>query len=273
MKLSFEGVFFTYSTGVRALDGIDLSIGSGEFVAIVGENGAGKTTLVKLLNGLLRPDGGKVVVGNWDTAEYSTAQLAGRVGFLFQNPDEQLFERAVQREVAFGPRNLGFSERKIASKSMSALKTVGLADHAEDNPYDLAPFERKLLALAATLAMDTPVLVLDEPSIGQDAAGRRRIGRILRELHTMGSTILLISHDLDFCAEYAERAVVMANGHILADGLVEKIFAQNDLLQRAAVFPPQLVRLAQALKMPTAPLKVDQFVNAYSQWHRRKKRA
>lgn len=273
MKLTFERVSFTYPTGVRALDGIDLAIQSGEFVAIVGENGAGKTTLVKMLNGLLRPQEGKVTVGNWDTADYSTAQLASRVGFLFQNPDEQLFERTVGREVAFGPRNLGFPKRKVTAKTKSALKTVGLVDEADHNPYDLEPFERKLLALAATLAMDTAAIVLDEPSIGQDAAGRERIGRILRDLHKMGRTLLLISHDLDFCAENAERAIVMADGRILADGPATKVFTQTDTLMKAAVFPPQLVRLAQALKMPANPLKISQFIAAYATWRKRKKRS
>lgn len=272
MNLTFRQVSFTYPTGVRALDGIDLTIESGEFVAIVGENGAGKTTLVKMLNGLLRPQEGKVAVGNWDTEFYSTAQLASRVGFLFQNPDEQLFEQTVRREVAFGPRNLGFTERKIAAITKDALETTGLADKAEQNPYDLQPFERKLLALAATLAMNTPVLVLDEPSIGQDAAGRQRIGRILRNMNKMGRTILLISHDLDFCAENAKRAIVMTDGRILADGPAAKVFSQTATLQRAAVIPPQLVRLAQALKMSVTPLKVNQFVTAYSKWDKRKKR-
>lgn len=273
MKLTFKGVSFTYPTGVRALDGIELSINSGEFVAIVGENGAGKTTLVKMLNGLLRPQEGRVIVGNWNTEEYSTAQLADRVGFLFQNPDEQLFERTVWREISFGPRNLGFSEHKVNGNTKAALKTVGLLGKAEHNPYDLEPFERKLLALAATLAMNTPVLVLDEPSIGQDAAGRHRIGRILQDLHKMGRTILLISHDLDFCAENAERAIVMADGRILVDGPAARVFSQTEILQKAALFPPQLVRLAQTLKLPATPLKVNQFVTAYSNWRSRKKRA
>lgn len=272
MKLRVENVSFTYSTGVRALENVHLFIESGEFVAIVGENGAGKTTLVKMFNGLLSPQEGRVTVGNWDAAGYSTAQLAARVGFLFQNPDEQLFEQTVQREVEFGPRNLGFSKKKIASSARTALKTVGLHEKAGQNPYDLEPFERKLLALAAALAMETPVLVLDEPSIGQDAAGRRRIGRILQDLHKMGRTILLISHDLDFCAENAQRAIVMANGKILADGPASKVFGQTETLRRAALFPPQLVRLAQALKMPDVPLRVNQFVAEYSKWRKQNKK-
>ena len=272
MRVQIENVSFTYPSGVRAVDEVGLSIESGEALAVIGENGAGKTTLVKLLNGLLRPTSGKVRVGGWDTKEHTTAELAARVGFLFQNPDEQLFERSAEREVAFGPRNLGFSESTIKVRTRAALQQVGLLDKAAVNPYDMQPFERKLLALASTLAMQAPVLVLDEPSIGQDAAGRQRIGRILVDLHKKKSTILLISHDLDFCAQHAERAVVMAGGRILADGPIGDVFTQADLLDKAAVSPPQLVRLAQSLNMPNAPLTPRRFVSAYSKWRGRRKR-
>ncbi len=272
MRVQIENVSFTYPSGVRALDGVDLTIQAGETVAIVGENGAGKTTLVKLLNGLLRPTAGRVQVGGWDTKEHRTAELASRVGFLFQNPDEQLFERSAEREVAFGPRNLGFSEVVIKARTRAALQQVGLLQKAAMNPYDMQPFERKLLALASTLAMNPAVFVLDEPSIGQDAAGRQRIGRILAALHKQKRTVLLISHDLDFCAQHAKRAAVMAGGRILVDGPAAKIFAQHELLGQAAVSPPQLVRLAQKINMTGAPLTTPQFVKAYSKWRRPHKR-
>lgn len=271
MKLNFEKVSFTYPGSVQALDRVDLAIESGEFVAIVGENGAGKTTLVKMLNGLLRPSEGKVTVGDWDVADHTTAELARRVGFLFQNPDDQLFERSVGREVSFGPRNLGFSAKKVTTNTQTGLESVGLSQKVEVNPYDLEPFERKLLALAATLAQDTPVLVLDEPSIGQDEKGRRRIGRILEDQQKKGRTILLISHDLDFCAQYVERVIVMADGRILEDGSAEKVFAKTEILQKAALIPPQLVRLAQALKMSSAPLKTSAFIAAYARWRKESK--
>jgi energy-coupling factor transport system ATP-binding protein len=264
MKLRFEDVSFTYPSGVRALDSIDLEIESGEIVAIIGENGAGKTTLVKMLNGLLRPSEGRVHVGDWNAAEHSTANLAARVGFLFQNPDEQLFERTVEREVAFGPRNLGLTERKVKSRVRAALKQVGLESAAKTHPYDLSQAERKLVALAATLAMDTPVLVLDEPSIGQDAAGRAAIGRILQDLHKMGRTLVMISHDVDFCAELAQRVLVMADGRIQADGSAQDVFAKSRVLKQAAVTPPQLLRLAQALRLSGAPLSVREFVSLYA---------
>lgn len=264
MKLRVEGVSFQYPSGVTALDGIDLKIESGECLALVGENGAGKTTLVKLFNRLLEPKQGKVWVGDWNTAEHSTAQLARLVGFLFQNPDEQLFERSIRREVAFGPRNLGLDEDEIEARVAEALERVGLVEVADQHPYDLQYNQRKSVALAATLAMRSPILVLDEPTIGQDAAQTRRVGQLIKELQAEGRTQILISHDLDFVAGHAERVVVMAKGRVIADGPAGRMLAERETLDRAAVTPPQLVRLAQALALPNAPLDVDGFLETYS---------
>lgn len=266
MKLSFKEVSFTYPSGVRAIEKVNLEIASGELLALVGENGAGKSTLVKLLNGLLRADQGEVRVGDWDVAEHSSAQMAARVSFLFQNPDEQLFERTVWREVAFGPRNLGLSEEEISERVSAALARVGLSEEAERHPYDLQYTERKLIALAATLAMEADVLVLDEPTVGQDAAQREAIGAIVEDLRAEGRTVLLISHNLDFCAVHAERVVVMAEGKILLDGPAQDVLTQSERLSQAAVIAPQLVRLAQALDLPKAALKVDEFIEVYSKW-------
>ena len=271
MKIELQDVSFQYPSGVWAVDSVSLSIPPGQLVAIVGENGAGKTTLVKMLNGLLRPTRGKVWVGNWDTAEYSPAKLAARVGFLFQNPDDQLFERTVAREVAYGPQNLGVGLAEVESRVQSALELVGLQDEAGAHPYDLPQPQRKLLALAATIAMETPILVLDEPTIGQDEAGQQAVGRILQDLHTMGRTLVMITHDVDFCAEHAQRLVVMLDGRVHLDGPAQHVFAQARKLAQAAVTPPQLVRLAKSLRMPGAPLTVDEFVSDYKQWRKKKK--
>jgi energy-coupling factor transport system ATP-binding protein len=266
VKIHIRKLNFSYPTGVKAIDNVSLEINGGEIIALVGENGAGKSTLVKHLNGLLRADGGDVRVGDWDVADFSSAQIAERVSFLFQNPDEQLFERTVWREVAFGPHNLGLSDDELKGRVDAALARVGLSEQAESHPYDLQYTDRKLVALAATLAMDAPILVLDEPTVGQDAAQRAAIGTILDELHAEGRTVILISHDLDFCAAHAERVIVMADGRILLDGSAETVLSQSEELSRAAVIPPQLVRLAQALNMPNAPLHVDEFIHKYSKW-------
>ena len=173
MNISTSDLTFTYPSGVQALRGVSLTLVSGESVAIVGENGAGKTTLVKHFNGLLRPTGGSVSVGEWNAATVSVARLASRVGYVFQNPDDQLFERSVIREASFGPRNLGRSDAQAKEAAQEALAAVGLEGEMEKHPYDLHLSQRKLLALAAVLAMHTPVIILDEPTTGQDATNWR----------------------------------------------------------------------------------------------------
>ncbi|MGE5602877.1 MAG: energy-coupling factor ABC transporter ATP-binding protein [Nitrososphaerales archaeon] len=261
MNITMTNLAFTYPSGVEALRGITLTIESGEAVAIVGENGAGKTTLVKHFNGLLRPSGGSVVVGEWDTTRYSVAKLASRVGYVFQNPDDQLFERTVIKEVSFGPRNLGRSDAESRAAGLAALATVELQDQEKTHPYDLHLSQRKLLALAAVLAMRTPVIVLDEPTTGQDARGLAIIGRTMEQLKSERRTVVTITHDIDFAAEHFERVVVMAKGQVLADGPAEKVLGQAEVLLGAEVEPPQLARLAHALGLQATPLTPADFVS------------
>jgi energy-coupling factor transport system ATP-binding protein len=266
MTIAVEEVEFTYPGGANALRGVSLRIGSGEAVAIIGENGAGKTTLVKHLNGLLKPDKGAVVIGGngndapWNTRDHSVAQLAARVGFVFQNPDDQILERTVRAEVAFGPRNLGMPEAEINAAVQSSLEQVGLTDAADNHPYDLLAPQRKLITLASVLAMRTPIVIFDEPTMGQDARSVARIGEIVKDLKSAGRTVLIITHDIDFCAAHFERIVVMADGRVLADGAAEQVLTRTELLATTNVEPPQLVRLAQALGLPHAPLTIDGLV-------------
>jgi energy-coupling factor transport system ATP-binding protein len=261
MHIDIAFISFTYPPDVIALRDVSLQIDSGEAVAIIGQNGAGKTTLVKHLNGLLRPSSGAVLVGDWDTGQHTTAQLAARVGYVFQNPDEQLFQQTVGREVAFGPRNLGWPAARIEAQVEAALGLTGLSEVAARHPYDLSPGERKRVALASVLAMDTPILVLDEPTTGEDFAGVELVGRIVDDLHRQGKTVIAISHDVDFCAEHFERIVVMAEGRVLLDGPSREVFAQADVLARTYVEPPQVARLASSLDLRTVPLTVDEFIS------------
>ncbi len=261
MNITVTDLTFTYPSGVEALRGVTLSIESGEAVAIVGENGAGKTTLVKHFNGLLRPSGGSVVVGEWDTTRYSVAKLASRVGYVFQNPDDQLFERSVLKEVTFGPRNLGRTDDESRAAGLEALAAVELNGRESTHPYDLHLSQRKLLALAAVLAMRTPAIVLDEPTTGQDATGLAIIGRIVEQLKSERRTVVTITHDIDFAAEHFERVVVMAKGQVLASGPAEKVLAQDEILRAAEVEPPQLARLAHVLGLDATPLTPVDFVS------------
>jgi len=260
VTLALEGVSFTYPDGTRALRDVSLRVAPGEALAIIGENGAGKTTLAKHLNGLLKPTSGRVLVGEWDTREHTVAQLARRVGYVFQNPDDQIVERTVADEVAFGPRRLGQTPADQAANVAAALEMVELAGDAKTHPYDLTAAQRKLVTLASVLAMRTPMVIFDEPTMGQDARGVALIGRIIEGLKADGHTVLTITHDIDFCAAHFGRVAVMADGQVLADGPSADVLALTDLLATTNVEPPQLVRLAQALGLSRAPLTVDAFV-------------
>ena len=247
MNIEISNLQFTYPSGVTALRGISLTINSGEQVAIVGQNGAGKTTLVKHLNGLLQPTSGYVRIEDWDTKEHSVAKLAHRVGYVFQNPDEQLFSKNVGTEVAFGPKNLGRSGEQVQALVKDALSLTELSDKTETNPYDLSPTWRKMVAIASIIAMDTPIVIFDEPTTGQDAANIARIANVIKTLRERGRTIITITHDIDFCAENFERVIAMSQGQVLLDGKANDVFSQEAALATTFVDPPQLTRLGERL--------------------------
>ena len=216
--IELDNVAYVYPTGTRAVDGVSLTIGDGERVAIIGQNGSGKSTLVRQLNGLLRPTEGRVLLDGIDAASQRVAQLAAVVGLVFQDPDRQIFAGSVRAEVEFGPRNAGLAGEALRVAVDEALSATGLTDDAATKPYDLGYSRRKLLALASVLAMKTPVVVLDEPTTGQDARGVRRIEGILDELAGAGRTVIAISHDMRFVADCFERVIVMRDGQVILDG-------------------------------------------------------
>jgi energy-coupling factor transport system ATP-binding protein len=260
----FDDVRFRYPSGVEAVRGVSFAVAPGERVAIVGQNGAGKTTLVRHLNGIFRPTEGVVHVGDTTTADKTIAQLSAEVGYVFQNPDEQLFARTVRADVEFGPKNLGLAAAEAAERAAEALTTVGLLAEADAHPHHLSLSERKRVALAGVLAMRTPVVVLDEPTTGQDARGVEMIAGIVERLAAEGRTVIAITHDMDFCAEHFERVIVMAGGEVQADGHPREVFRRAEVLERAAVEPPQLLRLAESLGWTSLPLTVGEFVDAYA---------
>ncbi len=238
--IELRGLVHVYPGGTRAVDGVDLVIRDGERVAIVGQNGSGKSTLVKHLNGLLRPTEGEVLLDGVPTATTRVAHLAARVGLVFQDPDRQIFAGKVRAEVTYGPRNLGRSGADLSAAVDAALAAVGLDGVADQNPYDLGYSRRKLLALASILAMGTPVVVLDEPTTGQDAAGVERVRRIVANLGEAGRTVITISHDMRFVAETFERVVVMGAGKVLLDGPPDVVFTDAAWPTLAATYlePP-----------------------------------
>jgi len=254
-ELAFEDVGFVYPDGTRALAGVDLAISAGEAVAIIGQNGSGKSTLVRHLDGLLRPSEGRVLHDGSDIAETRVAALASAVGIVFQNPDRQIFAGRVKHEVAYGPRILGRTQEQVAAASKAALDAVGLTGTEDTNPYDLGYSRRKLLTLASVLAMDTPVIVLDEPTTGQDARGVARIQAVIRDLTSRGRTVIAISHDMRFVAETFGRVVVMAAGRVVLDGPPETVFAQAAWPTLASTFlePPLAARIGARLGLGATP--------------------
>ncbi|MBC7324629.1 MAG: ABC transporter ATP-binding protein, partial [Moorella sp. (in: Bacteria)] len=223
-----EQVAFTYTNGFQALKGLSFHIQAGEFVALIGQNGAGKTTLLKLLGGLLKPTSGRLLVGGLDTTRARAAELARRVGFLFQNPDHQLFLPTVWDELAFGPRNLGLKGAILEARVKEAAAAVGLTSYLDFNPRQLSKGQRQRVALASVLAMQPEVLVLDEPTTGQDYREALEIMTIVKKLHRQGRTILLVSHDMELVARFAHRALVLGEGELLLDGPLSAVFARED---------------------------------------------
>ena len=262
MKIEINDLHFTYPSGVEALRGISLIIESGEQVAIIGQNGAGKTTLVKHFNGLLQPTRGQVTVGDWDAAKHPVAKLAKRVGYVFQNPDEQLFSKNVGVEVAFGPKNLGFDAEQVEALVQDALALTELSDKTETNPYDLSPTWRKMVALASIISMNTDILVFDEPTTGQDANNVARIASVIEELRRRGKTVIAITHDIDFCAENFERVIALSQGKILLDGGPNDVLGQEEILATTYVEPPQLTRLGKRLGLKEVVRNQEDFLNA-----------
>ena len=255
LDIDVQNVSFAYPDGTLALDGASLRIEPGQLVAIVGQNGSGKSTLVRHFNGLLRPKTGTVRLGGEAIGARHVAELARSVGIAFQNPDRQIFGRSVGAEVRFGARNIGLSGGELDRRAASALDQVGLTGSEVVNPYDLGFSRRKLLGIASILAMQTPVVVLDEPTTGQDAAGVQRVADIIASLSAAGRTVIAISHDMRFVAEHFERVVVMRAGTIAMDGTPAQVFAENawPTLESTFLEPPYPARVGAKLGLGSTP--------------------
>jgi energy-coupling factor transport system ATP-binding protein len=238
----------TYSYEEReVLRGIDLCIKEREFVAILGANGSGKTTLVKQLNGLLRPKQGGVYLSGRDAAELSIFELGQAVGYVFQNPDQQIFCDTVAEEVSFGLRLRGMSEPEMQARVREALAAVGLDGCEAEDPFSLSKGDRQRVAVASVLAIKPQVLILDEPTTGLDYKDQRRMMELVKNLNEAGHTIVMITHTMWVVAEYAHRAVLVREGRIAADDDVREIFADEPTLALADVCPPQITRLGNRL--------------------------
>ncbi len=242
-----EDVHFSYEGIYTALRGASLQIDRGERVAIMGANGAGKTTLIKHLNGLLRPQKGRVFIDGRDASEQSVAELSRVVGLVWQNPDHQLFLDSVRKEVIFGLKNLGFTVEDSEKRSEHTLKSLGLEGLAERSPFALSGGERKRVALASVLATEPQVLALDEPTIGQDAKQKENLAEMLADMNKSGRTVIVVTHDVEFVVENFPRTITMANGQVVSDGPTSSVLSNDQILEESSLTPPQLTLAARAL--------------------------
>jgi energy-coupling factor transport system ATP-binding protein len=243
VQLEVRNASFEYQKGARALDDVSLVLRAGEFVALIGQNGSGKTTLAKLLNGLISPMAGSVLLDGLDLREIPVHRMAAGVGFVFQDPDHQLFTASAEEEVAFGPSNLGLPAAEVERRVQEALDAVGLMHRRDADPFLLNKGERQRLAVASVLSMHPSVLVLDEPTTGLDYREQRAMMELLRRQNAKGVSVIVITHSSWVVAEYASRAVLMAGGRILWDGPLRRLFEKPDVLARAAFCVPDVTAL------------------------------
>ncbi len=259
---------FEYPDGTKALIDVNMDVFRSEFVALIGQNGSGKTTLSKCLNGLYKPTTGDIIVDGLNTREGSIVQLVRRVGYVFQNPDHQLFNSTCWDEIAIGPRNIQLAEEEVKERVEEALDVVGLETrYHQEHPFFLSKGLRQRVAIASILALRPQVIIVDEPTTGQDARQSLEIMDFLRKLNEEhGHTIIIITHDMPIVGRYAKRIVAMAQARIMADGPAREVFTQTDILEKTFLTPPQITQLAQAstaFGFDPGLLTVEEMVSKY----------
>ncbi len=254
--ITLEHVSFRYPSGLLALNNIDLNIQGGDFVAIMGENGAGKTTLAKQMNGLLKPSQGRVLVDDQDTKKVSVAQLARKVGLVFQNPDHLLFSETVKDEVAFGLKNFGYQPEVVEKQVERTLEALGLTEYKDTSPFLLSGGERKRVALASILASEPDYLILDEPTIGQDYLQKERLRNFILQLYSQGKAVVMITHDVEFVAESNPKVILLSKGEIVATGSADSVLSKDELVTRVSLVKPQMSRLFGTLSRYGLPRDV-----------------
>ncbi len=261
--LALRQVSHTYPDGTRSLDRVDLEVPAGDYLVVLGQNGSGKSTLLKHLLGLLRPASGRVELNGQPLAGMSVREVARRIGYVGQNPDRQIFNPTVQAEVAFGIGRLGLSAGEQESRIESALASLGLSDRRGAHPLSLSTGDRARVVLAAVLAMEPEVLVLDEPTHGQDEAGARAILEVTADFHRKGRTVIVVTHQLHLMPGFARRAVVLDQGRIVADGRLRDVYHNVVLMRATHLEPPHAVSLARARHPGNTALTPAEFADAW----------
>ena len=251
-----ENVHYSYPSKVEALKGVSLTVKDGEFVAIMGQNGAGKSPFVKHFKGLLKPTVGTVKIDGVATTQSSVAALARNVGFVFQNPDHQLFSETVEEEIGFALKNFGFDSKVVEERVTWALELLSIAQYSKTSPFLLSGGERKRVALASVLAWDPKTLILDEPTIGQDHEQKERLRQFIMQLQSQKKTIVAVTHDVEFVAECNPRVVLMKDGKIVADGVGREILTDPAMLELSSIVLPQVAQVFTKLSSLGLPKDV-----------------
>lgn len=263
MAIKIENLEYVYMPGSpfekKALDNVNIKIEDGEFVGLIGHTGSGKSTLVQHLNGLLKPDSGSVLINGQETATKGEKlkQLRCDVGLVFQYPEHQLFEETVYKDIAYGPKNLGFSPDEIDKRVKEAARCVGLPEDVLDkSPFDLSGGQKRRVAIAGVISMQPSVLVLDEPTAGLDPAGREEILAQVKKIHEEGKmTVILVSHSMEDVARLVDRLIVMNEGKVFADGTVDEVFSLGSELREIGLNVPEVNILADELIKRGLPIR------------------
>ncbi|MBN1267623.1 MAG: energy-coupling factor transporter ATPase [Anaerolineales bacterium] len=268
--IQVKNLDYEYQDGTRALIGINMEVRKGEFIALIGQNGSGKTTLSKCLNGLYKPTSGDIIVDGLNSKQGSIIQMVRRVGYVFQNPDHQLFNSNCWDEIAYGPRNIQLPEDEVKERVEEAIQVVGLEKRFfDEHPFFLSKGLRQRVAIASILALRPQVIIVDEPTTGQDAKQSLEIMDFLKMLNEEhGHTIIIITHDMPIVGRYARRIIAMAEARIMADGPAKEVFARTDILEKTFLMPPQITQLAQAsisLGFDPGILTVEEMVEKFKQ--------
>lgn len=262
MSIEFRNVSFRYPNGFLANENLNLFINEGETVGIIGQNGAGKTTAVKMMNRLNKPTAGDVFVDGVNTKDRTTAQIAKYVGYVFQNPDDQIFNQSVIREVEYMLLRMKLTETEIKHRAERALELTGLTRSRNKNPFDLPLPTRKFLTIAAVIATDPKYIILDEPTAGLDVQGIALLENLIRVLAKEGKSVLTITHDMEFVARNFRRIVVMAHKNIIMDGTPEEVFSRNDIIEDARIKKPEISLIARELGLNDNILSCEELVAA-----------
>ncbi len=268
LYIEVKEVDFVYPDGTQALYDINLEIAKGEMIALIGQNGSGKTTLSKCLNGLYKPTRGDIIVEGLNSKKGSITQMVRRVGYVFQNPDHQLFNNNCWDEVAYGPRNIQLPEDEVKERVEEAIQVVGLPEvYHQEHPFFLSKGLRQRVAIASILALRPQVIIVDEPTTGQDAKQSLEIMDFLKSLNEeLGHTVIIITHDMPIVGQYAKRVIAMGQGRVMADAPTAEVFTQAEVLEQTFLKPPQITQLAQSagdLGFSPGILTVDEMVRAF----------